>query len=315
MQKCSKLLTLLLIPSLVGAQEIAPKVIFDNDTRRPIEQTPTSVRQRAHAVGLMFSPVYLEQRADGLFDFDFVTHEENASVCPNTRFAQLPTAAINCTGFLVAPDLVVTAGHCMVNTGVAQDEVTAFCRDFHWYFNYQVPRTQTGPKLKGIDPNDIYQCKNVLVARHETTMSGVGVIDTFGHDYALIQLDRPVQNVRPLKLSPSRIRTGTMVNMIGHPDGLPKVWSPLGRVQEVHSPLYFEATLDSFGGNSGSPVMNDLGEVLGVLVRGPDDYVWNERRGCYEAQVCRTHSRECSSLVEIRRPHVNFLFEILKYLP
>ena len=50
---------------------------------------------------------------------------------------------------------------------------------------------------------------------------------------------------------------------------------------------YFVANLDTYGGNSGSIVINDAtGEAEGILVRGEQDYQRNSEEGCYESVRC-----------------------------
>jgi hypothetical protein len=50
---------------------------------------------------------------------------------------------------------------------------------------------------------------------------------------------------------------------------------------------FFAANLDTYGGNSGSPVFNATsGTVEGILVRGENDFVSNG--SCYVSLVCPT---------------------------
>jgi hypothetical protein len=47
------------------------------------------------------------------------------------------------------------------------------------------------------------------------------------------------------------------------------------------------ANLDTYGGNSGSPVFNHrTGEVEGILVRGENDYVYDPGQGCQVSNRC-----------------------------
>jgi hypothetical protein len=55
----------------------------------------------------------------------------------------------------------------------------------------------------------------------------------------------------------------------------------------VDEPNYLQANLDTYGGNSGSPVMNaTTGLIEGILVRGNEDFTYDSNRGCYRSNVC-----------------------------
>mgnify|MGYP002404305880 CR=1 FL=1 len=71
--------------------------------------------------------------------------------------------------------------------------------------------------------------------------------------------------------------------VVGHPSGLPMKVAP-GRVQFV-TPRLIMMDTDTFGGNSGSPVLNaETGEVEGIFFRGGLDYV-PSADGCQRAHV------------------------------
>ena len=48
---------------------------------------------------------------------------------------------------------------------------------------------------------------------------------------------------------------------------------------------YFVGNPDTFGGNSGSGVFDDAHALIGVLVRGGEDYVQRAATGCYQVDV------------------------------
>ena len=73
--------------------------------------------------------------------------------------------------------------------------------------------------------------------------------------------------------------------VIGHPIGLLKKMAGNASVRSNSNPDYFIANLDTFGGNSGSPVFNaDTHEVEGILVRGDTDFL--PRGNCIASMVC-----------------------------
>jgi hypothetical protein len=97
--------------------------------------------------------------------------------------------------------------------------------------------------------------------------------DSTGVDFAVVRLDRRVAGRTPQKIArggPPAV--GTPLYVIGHPSGLPTKIAAGARVARANR-SYFEANLDAFGGNSGSPVFDaGTNTVVGILVRGAPDY-------------------------------------------
>ena len=95
-----------------------------------------------------------------------------------------------------------------------------------------------------------------------------------GLDMAVVQMyDRPGGNelTTPEYLSFNAQTTssliGTHVTIIGHPDGRLKKWSD-GVVFDANGD-WFKSTNYSLPGNSGSPVVDDNGKIVGLIHRGP----------------------------------------------
>ncbi len=100
-------------------------------------------------------------------------------------------------------------------------------------------------------------------------------------DYCVVRVDRAITapNAEPLDIRRSgSVSVGTPIGVIGHPAGLPMkvAFGPTTAVRSVGPNGYFVANLDTYGGNSGSPVFNaTTGLVEGILVRGETDYTTN----------------------------------------
>jgi ankyrin repeat protein/V8-like Glu-specific endopeptidase len=210
----------------------------------------------------LFTPVVQKAAAAG------------ASFCKGTRFIDQPNAGM-CSGFLIAPDLLVTAGHCV--------ELENFCDEYKWVFDYQIDKdTQTA----GVDvsPENIYGCKKVI---------SNALISPLGLDYAVVQLERRVSGRAPLEINNNlKVTDKQGLLVIGSPSGLPLKVATGANVRKNSHPSFFSANLDTFQGNSGSAVFNsETGVVEGILVRGEDDYVPNQLKMCVEVKVCKTN--EC----------------------
>lgn len=188
---------------------------------------------------------------------------EARGMCASERFSHQSTAA-SCSGFLVGPNLLVTAGHCIENM--------SDCRSNDWVFDYKVENdTQANVTVA---KSSVYKCKRIISQSLDRRTKD---------DYALIELDRKVTDRNPAKYrTAGKVKRGTELVVIGHPSGLPTKIADGAQVRSVNK-VYFQANLDTYGGNSGSAVFNaQTGEVEGILVRGERDYVYNSRKGCYE---------------------------------
>lgn len=188
---------------------------------------------------------------------------EQTGICADERFSQQPTVA-ECTGFLVSPKHIVTAGHCISNQT---------CKNgmYYWLFDYHMP--EHGPFDPRRSKHDYASCKRVVKRVYER---GTGL------DYALIELKKEVKGRAPLKFrKEGEVSLGEELVVIGHPSGLPTKIADGAQVRDIN-PYFFKANLDTFGGNSGSPVINvRTGEVEGILVRGATDYVEDRSSGCH----------------------------------
>lgn len=189
--------------------------------------------------------------------------------CEGEKFVDQPNPGM-CSGFLIAPDLIVTAGHCA--------DIPTFCSEYRWVFEFQVDEKT---KKAGLDikEENIYKCKKVV---SNTLSMGLGL------DYAVVQLDRKVSDREPLDIRiDDTIANDTSLLVIGSPSGLPLKVAGGAKVRKNAHPFYFSANTDTFQGNSGSGVFNAVtGVVEGILVRGEDDFVPNQAKMCVEAKKC-----------------------------
>ena len=212
----------------------------------------------------------LTDNGDGTWDLaSAFTLEEAFDLCDDQRFLTQPTSAF-CSGTLVAPDVIVTAGHCM--------ESMADCLETSFVFDYLY--TADGV-LAELEDDDVYNCAEILAQEN-------GVID-----YAYLRLDRPVVGHTPATLSAGigdtcrNVEDGEAVTVLGFGSGLPLKIDDGGNVTDpsTQGSYFFETSLDTFGGNSGSGVFNDAGELVGVLSAGAADYVTRDAEGCDEVNV------------------------------
>jgi V8-like Glu-specific endopeptidase len=188
-------------------------------------------------------------------------------LCPDQRFYDQPSAAW-CSGTLIAPDLIVTAGHCM--------DGPSSCNDTVFVFNYEM---MSAIDLAPITIDDLYYCDSILARETNWT-----------EDWAIVQLDRPVAGIDPVPVVRGGLfehvpTAGELVD-IGHPYGIPVKISGNGSVKASHAD-YFETNCDHFGGNSGSSVSSrPSGDLVGILVRGETDYDYDSDGDCWVVNDC-----------------------------
>lgn len=243
-------------------------VIYGKDTRREVfEEKKPQIRRLAHSTLMLVQKHVLKDVGDQYLP-DVRTYQELFRLCPSERFAKQLSPG-DCTGFLVAPDTVVTAGHCITQTSECGSTVFAFGYSFESKASLSQPLT--------IAKSDVYECQSVIHSK----------VDDAAADFAVVRLARPVLDREPLKLRrEGRISKSDGLLVAGHPSGLPMKISDRAKVRKNSHPAYFVANLDVYAGNSGSPVFNSRTLVVeGILVRGEEDFVETANQ-CRVSKIC-----------------------------
>jgi S1-C subfamily serine protease len=156
------------------------------------------------------------------------------NLCPSERFQAQPTVSF-CSGVLVAPDVIVTAAYCLAGKNLSDIQIV---------FGYRMTDPHTAQTVFPL--SELYQAVEVTAWQLEEA----------GSDWALIRLDRTVVNHRVAHIrTDGKITDGQAVHAIGHPQGLPAKFAA-GALEENHHPGFFNASIISHAGNSGSPVFN-----------------------------------------------------------
>ena len=236
---------------------VGPKVIYGTDDRHDLYQETDPLRlQLAQSTCGLMSPSRLTNDGNGTFTIATAAYDVGGlPACAGEPFADQPTAAF-CTGFLVGTDLIATAGHCFD------------ANDLSWVrFVFGFVMQDATTPVTVVNADQVYY--GVELVGH--ALSG-------GLDYSVVRVDRAVTAPGALPLQIRRegiIPVGTPVGVIGHPAGLPLkiAFGAQTQVYESGAAGYFVANLDTYGGNSGSPVFDAAtGIVEGILVRGAPDY-------------------------------------------
>ncbi len=243
-------------------------LIYGSDDRLEWYQLGSAaLRDFAEATAGVLDRTDLTLMADGSYRiYTGTSFASSQRLCSTEPYRSQP-ASMFCTAFRVGEDLVATAGHCV---DAASCGSTAFVFGFRMEDESSV-RAQ-------VPAQDVYRCSEV-VARQETNTN----------DYAVVRVDRAIVGHPTLRLRRSSAPDlGTPLVVAGHPSGIPlKVVADNAVVRDVSHPDYFSANVDTYGGNSGSPVVNaETFEVEGILVRGNTDFVYDRKKRCYTSNVC-----------------------------
>lgn len=193
-----------------------------------------------------------------------------------------------CSGFKVGHDLIATAGHCVNATNCSNVRVVFGFRNTN-------PRY---PADRDIPEANVYACKEVV--------AGAFAKDD-PEDWRIIRVERSINAPQVTLRMEGLPAKDTPLTVVGHPSGLPVTIADGATVRRLEAKT-FVADLDTYGGNSGSPVFNSdrlrAGDLFaeGILVRGEKDFVQFQpcmlSKRCPVFEWCGGESVTYASLLE-----------------
>lgn len=199
----------------------------------------------------------------------------------------------NCSGTLIAKNIILTAGHCVLSS--------ADCKKLNFVFDYnsdnEIEKIQQ-------DKNRIFKCKRLLYT--SKPVPGVQL-----KDYAVVELDRDVQNIKPIAYSSDKLDQIEDIISVGHPLGLPKkIVKGFVDSEDLQNTgaHFYKSHMSTHAGLSGAGVYNSNLNLIGVLVRGgaamePDD------GRCLRVKSCDLQS---CPWAEVQKLEVNAIKNYLK---
>ena len=240
------------------------KGVYGDDDREDFFAAPRGMQALSASVVSLWKADSLEMSGAGDVKLHTMNFGEQFNLCPNERFREQPIGAF-CSGALVGEDLVITAGHCIKS----RDD----CANTRIVFGYAVKKEGRAAATR-LPAGEVYGCAKIL-RRSSGVGRGYSAGEVTGPDFAVIRLDRKVAGHKPLAVNRgAEISKGAPIFVIGHPVGLPLKVAGGASVRGFGAGGYFITDLDTFGGNSGSPVFNArTGLIEGVIARGDRDFV------------------------------------------
>jgi hypothetical protein len=177
-------------------------------------------------------------------------------LCDGVKYGgQLWATHGHCSAWLVAPDMVATAGHCF--------DTEHTCANARYIFGFTAA-ANGGSEVTTFPESEVYSCASIVAL----SLTGGSPTDD---DYALVRLDRVVAGRTPIIVRYSGQATANLqVNMYGHPLALPKKIVRNAWLQDTSFSHRFYANGDIFKGNSGGPVLDLVtGVGEGIVVTQP----------------------------------------------
>jgi V8-like Glu-specific endopeptidase len=241
----------------------------------------------------LFSPTVVQSGSDGGVRLKLETLKDTQGLCVGERYVSQPVGAF-CSGTLVGPDLVLTAGHCIRE--ISGNGSVPAITSTRFVFGYQM-RNDTS--YATISSAQVFTGKEVVG----------GTMNTKADDWALVRLSKSVPSTIAEPVTDWDLRPVTQdqkVFVIGYPSGIPLKYAPGATVRDISNPSFFVSNLDTFGGNSGSGVFDEASNALiGVLVRGETDFLRDESKNCSRVHICPTsgcRGEEVTRISLVRKP-------------
>lgn len=144
------------------------------------------------------------------------------------------------TGFLIAPDLLMTNNHVIEGSECLPDTIVRF--------NYE----------------ETFQGNALPISEYRVVVNGLFHTNK-ELDYTIIQLDQnPGNEWGWLPIRSHHTKIGKRINIIQHPNGLPKSVSLQNNIVAYVGGSVIQYLTSTLPGSSGSPVLNDQWEVVAL---------------------------------------------------
>jgi hypothetical protein len=159
-----------------------------------------------------------------------------------------------CTGTLIAPDLVLCAGHCVSDPNDLNGRSGSVTFDFETNCD--------GTRPSGYNPK-FYKVNKTIRSKYT---------ETGGLDYSLLQLKTPVAGVAPVPMRSDLPSVNDEVFEVHHPQAITKKVSArhtgaqarISKIDFSNGYRYLFANCDLTGGSSGSALFDMAGRIIGI---------------------------------------------------
>ena len=131
--------------------------VFNGDSRyEPRLEGSSDVITRSRSVPAIFRNSALKERPSG--DYEGINWSpQNLGFCSDAKFAGQPHLA-NCSATLIAPDLVLTAAHCLEKADID-------CSGYKIVFDFAL-----GANIEVFSREQVYGCKEVVYYKFDQSL-------------------------------------------------------------------------------------------------------------------------------------------------
>lgn len=264
-----------------------PAVIYHEDSRQDVSESEGSF-DAGNVTAVLIEDRKLKQVDNGWL-LKLLPLKNSIPLCKDERFLEQPILGF-CSGVLIAPNKVLTAGHCMDSQNS--------CEKTKFIFGWNLEKSY----FNSLPDSEIFHCQQIQVLRYQRAKL----------DYAIVELDRPVPGVNPVKFADDiSLDSGTSLISLSYPLGLPLKKDLAIVIEDDPQKNLFKAEVDTFGGSSGSPLFNAEGQLVGILSRGMEDildddiYRIQTYGGCLNFNRCKNGYCTGESFFKVNRilPH------------
>lgn len=235
------------------------------------------ILENADSVGMLVEIEKLTQISKDFYELDISQNlASRYQLCASEPFGNQSVVGTG-TVFIFTEKSVLTALHVLERP----------LKHYAIVFGFRVVSKSNAEEII-INKDDIYYPQSV--AKKDTYL-----------DLVEIKVDRNFnRRILEWEKSDANRKDSDEIYMLGHPLGLPMKLAINANIIENTDPFYFYTSLDSFQGNSGSPVFNlKTNKIIGILVSGEVDFKFNG--SCYYSPLCAYPYCKGEKVIKIER--------------